>query len=73
MKALHLVAFTLLIIGGLNWGLSALGWNVVNMLLGSWSGVENFVYVLVGLAAVSEVLTHKKNCRMCGGVSGMGM
>ena len=72
MKVLHMVAFTLLVIGGLNWGLSALGWNVVNMLLGSLPGVENFVYVLVGLAAVSEVLTHKKNCRMCAGGSGMG-
>ena len=66
MKGLHLVAFTLLVIGGLNWGLTALGWNVVNMVVGSWPALETLVYVLVGLAAVSEVVTHKGNCLMCG-------
>lgn len=65
MKGLHIVAFILLIVGGLNWGLSALGFNVVNMLLGSWPAVEKVVYVLVGLAAIYEVATHKKNCRAC--------
>ena len=67
MKGLHMVAFILLVIGGLNWGLSALGYNVVNMVLGSWPQVETIVYLLVGLAAVSETVTHKKNCKMCGG------
>ena len=57
MKGLHLVAFTLLVIGGLNWGLTALGWNVVNMVVGSWPALETLVYVLV---------THKGNCRTCG-------
>ena len=66
MKALHKIAFTLLVIGGLNWGLSAFGWNVVNMLLGSWPGVETLVYILVGLSAIYEVLTHKGNCKLCG-------
>lgn len=61
-----MVAFTLLVIGGLNWGLSAFGWNVVNMLFGSWSGVETLVYVLVGLSAIYEVLAHKQNCKLCG-------
>jgi len=65
MKALHMVAFILLVVGGLNWGLSALGYNVVNMLLGSWPGVERLVYLLVGLAAIYEVVMHKQNCRMC--------
>lgn len=65
MKALHYVAFTLLIIGGLNWGLSALGWNVVNLLLGSWPAIEQIVYILVGLSAIYEVVTHKSVCRNC--------
>ena len=65
MKSLHMIAFVLLIIGGLNWGLTALGWNVVNMLLGSWPLVEQIVYVLVGLSAILEVVTHKSNCTMC--------
>ena len=61
-----MVAFSLLVIGGLNWLLSAFGWNVVNMFLGSWPMVEQAVYVLVGLAAVAEVATHAKTCKMCG-------
>ena len=40
MKGLHGIAFVLVVIGGLNWGLVALGswagsnWNVVNLLFG---------------------------------------
>ncbi len=47
-------AWILLVIGGLNWGLIAINpaWNVVNMLLGSWPGVERTVYGLVGLSAL---------------------
>ncbi len=66
MKTLHMITFTLLAVGGLNWGLSALGWNVVEMLLGSWPAVVQIVYILVGLSAIYEVATHKANCRMCG-------
>ena len=65
MKALHMVAFILLIIGGLNWGLTALGWNVVNMILGSWPMVEQIVYILVGLSAIYEVVCHKQICKAC--------
>jgi uncharacterized protein len=72
MKSLHGVAFVLVVIGGLNWGLYALGnymssnWNVVNLLLGQWSGVENLVYLLVGLSAIVLLVSHKKDCRACG-------
>jgi uncharacterized protein len=72
MKALHMVAFVLLIVGGLNWGLSALGYNLVNMLLGRWEMVEKVVYILVGLSAVLEGVTHNKNCKHCAGGQ-MGM
>ena len=61
-----MVSFILLVIGGLNWGLTALGWNVVHMILGSLGPVETIVYVLVGLAAIYEAVTHKGNCKMCG-------
>lgn len=76
MKGLHGISFILLVIGGLNWGLYALGnwmgsnWNVVNLLLGSWPGVENLVYLLVGLSALLIGFTHKKDCRYCN-ASGM--
>ncbi len=71
MKGLHGIAFILVIIGALNWGLVALGywmgsnWNVVNLILGSMPTVENLVYLLVGLSALSIGFSHKKDCRRC--------
>ncbi len=68
---LHKIAFCLLVIGGLNWGLVAIGywmgtnWNVVNLLLGSWPTIENLVYLLVGLSALSILFKHKGDCREC--------
>jgi uncharacterized membrane protein YuzA (DUF378 family) len=70
-KTLHLVTWILIIVGALNWGVVGLGnlmgesWNVVSMLLGAWPTLEQLVYALVGVSAVYEVLTHKKNCRAC--------
>ncbi len=59
-----MVTFTLLVIGGLNWLLTAFGYNVVEMVLGTGT-VTMVVYVLVGLSAIWEVITHKQNCRNC--------
>lgn len=77
-----MVAFVLLVIGGLNWGLMGLGalmgndvnaWNVVHMILSQWSMLEWLVYVLVGVSAVVIMVGHKKDCHTCGtGVQGMG-
>lgn len=78
MKALHMVTFILVVVGGLNWGLVGLGgfmganWNVVNMILGAWPQVEWAVYVLVGLSTIWVLVKHPKECRMCmGGGSSM--
>lgn len=71
MKYLHMVTFILVIVGGLNWGLTAVGYNVVNMILGSWPAVENLVYILVGLSAVYLVVDHKKSCKMCAAGTGV--
>ena len=71
MKALHIIAFILLVIGGLNWGLVGIGgfvggdWNVVHLILGGVPVLEWIVYVLVGLSALLLLFTHKKECRMC--------
>lgn len=46
------VAMALLVIGGLNWGLTALGYNIVAMLLGTVPLLEKAVYLLVGLSAL---------------------
>ncbi len=65
MKALHMVAFVLVIVGGLNWGLVGLmNLNVVEMLLGA-TGLVNIVYILVGLSAVYIGATHMNDCKMC--------
>lgn len=66
MKTLHIIAFILLVVGGLNWGLEALGYNLVEMLLGEGTTLTQVVYLLVGLSAIYEVATHKATCRMCG-------
>ena len=77
MKALHMITFVLVMVGGVNWGLVGLGgfmnsdWNIVSMLLGSWPQVEWLVYILVGLSAVSLIVTHKKDCRVCAGGGAM--
>ncbi|MBI3385764.1 DUF378 domain-containing protein [Candidatus Gottesmanbacteria bacterium] len=68
MKALHMVAYMLLWVGGLNWGLVGLfKFNLVNALLGSVPALEMLVYVLVGLSTVYVVATHKGDCKVCGG------
>ena len=71
MKVLHTITFILLVVGGLNWGLSAFGYNVVDMVLGMDSMAAKVVYVLVGLSAVVELATHKHNCKMCASGSSM--
>jgi uncharacterized protein len=71
MKALHVIAFILVVVGGLNWGLMGLGyfggsnWNVVGLLLGDLPDVEAIVYVLVGVSALWLLLTHSKECSTC--------
>ena len=73
MKMAHMAAWILAMVGAVNWGLVGLSgflgggnWNVVNLLLGSWPMVEWAVYVLVGVGAVYEVVSHKGRCRECG-------
>ncbi len=73
MKALHIVAFVLVVIGGLNWLLEAIGWNLVELILGSWPVLVKIVYVLVGLSALLLIFTHKKDCKACGSGMGGGM
>ena len=65
---IHKVTFILLIIGGLNWGLEALGYGIGNYVP---SGLAMTVYVLVGLSALYEVFSHKSLCRNCAPQGGM--
>lgn len=72
MKALHMVAFTLLLVGGLNWLLVGLvGWDVGEKLFGGMDAtVSRVIYVLVGLSALVALFTHKNDCKMCGSMGG---
>jgi len=59
---LHTVALTLLIIGGLNWGLEAVGFGIGRLVPEMLATV---IYALVGLAAVYEIVNHKNTCKDC--------
>lgn len=68
MKALHYGAFTLAMVGAVNWGLVGLmNLNLVSTLLGAGSSLEKIVYILVGLSAVYVLATHKGDCKICAG------
>jgi len=68
MKSIHIISIILLIIGGLNWLLvGAFDFDLVGTIFGSMSVVSRIIYVLVGIAAIIEIFTHKSNCKMCSG------
>lgn len=71
MKKLPMIAWWLAIVGALNWLLIGLGsalgmdnWNIVNLILKGWPGLENLVYILVGLSGLwllwDELMGKKK-------------
>ena len=64
MKIVHMIAFILLVVGGLNWGLAVFDINLVEMLLGAGM-LAKVVYGLVGLSAVYMLVTHKGDCKTC--------
>ena len=51
-NVLDWIALVLVIVGGLNWGLYAFGFNLVELILGSIPILAQIVYILVGLSAV---------------------
>ena len=66
MKWLHIISYVLLFVGGINWGLIGLfQFNLVMVVFGAWPMLENLVYILVGLAAVYLIVTHRTYCKYC--------
>jgi uncharacterized membrane protein YuzA (DUF378 family) len=71
------IAWVLVAIGGLNWGLIGLGMliggtnlNVINLLVGSWPVVEGIIYLIVGIATVVKIFgcpckRCKESCKDC--------
>ena len=70
MGTIDWIAWVLLIVGGLNWGLIGLNmdWNVVGMIFGGVPTLLKIVYILVGLSALWCLLACKK---MKGGSTAM--
>ncbi|MDO8626402.1 MAG: DUF378 domain-containing protein [Candidatus Magasanikbacteria bacterium] len=65
-KGLHMVAFLLLVIGGLNWLLVGLfNWDIGELFGGMSAMISKVIYVLVGLSALYVLATHKGDCKMC--------
>lgn len=63
MKLLDILAFILLLVGGLNWGLiGAIDMNIVTELLGTGTMATKVVYIAVGVAAIYKVLFFKRCC-----------
>ena len=70
-----MIAWILVIIGGLNWLVFGLfHWDIVGKIFGGMdSTISTIIYILVGLSALYELFTHKKNCKCCNaGGSSMG-
>jgi len=60
MKGLDLTTATLLIVGGLNWGLVGVAnFDLVAALFGPMSAVSRLVYTLVGVSALYQALQWK--------------
>jgi len=65
MKGTHKLAYLLLWVGGLNWGLVGFfNFNLVEA-LGLSAGLQALVYDLVGLATLYIIFTHKSYCKIC--------
>lgn len=58
MSTLDWVAYILVMIGGINWGLvGAFDYNLVDSIFGDGSSIARVVYVLVGLSALYLLAT----------------
>ncbi len=70
MYWVHILAFSLVIVGALNWGLVGMfGFNLVES-LGLPMEIVKWVYVLVGVAAVYKLMMHQMNCKACAEMMG---
>jgi uncharacterized membrane protein YuzA (DUF378 family) len=60
MKTIDVVVWTLLAIGGLNWGLvGVFNFDLVAAIFGEMSILSRIIYTLVGLSAVYDIVAIK--------------
>lgn len=61
MKAINIIALTLVIIGAINWLLVGLfEFNLVDAIFGSLSVITRIIYTLVGLAGIWSIAFYGK-------------
>lgn len=57
MRAINLLTLTLVIVGGLNWGLvGAFNFDLVAAIFGEMSALSRLVYILVGVSALYQIV-----------------
>lgn len=65
-KMVHMVAFALLVVGGLNWGLIGIfSIDLVQTVFGLGSSLTKIIYILIGISAVYTGATHMTDCKIC--------
>ena len=65
MQNLHVLAYTLIIIGALNWGfVGFFGIDLVAGIFGEMSPLSRIVYSLVGLSAIVEIILSTQGYKL---------
>jgi len=60
MYILRIIAYILVIVGAINWGLIGFfGFDLVAAIFGEMSGFSRIIYGLVGVSAIILLLTHR--------------
>ncbi len=63
-KLIHVITFSLAMLGALNWGLVGLfGLNLVDAVFGP--ALARLVYIVIGVAAGYVFVGHKDDCKIC--------
>jgi uncharacterized protein len=63
---MYIIAFGLLVIGGLNWLLvGLLGWDIGQFFGGTEALISRVIYIVIGLAAIIAIFTRKQACKNC--------
>lgn len=58
MGTIDWIAFILVAIGGINWGLIGIfKWDVVEAIFGDMTGIARVVYTIVGVATLYRIIT----------------
>ena len=65
MRIINIIAWIILLIGGLNWLLIGIfSWNFVTAIFGGLPVLETIIYILVGLSAlwliIAPIINHGK-------------